>query len=106
MRPGSKITSERDYFEFDRRVLIDRLNALKLGVQTALTELAMIAAENVFDKRLSAKLERKAGALHRMAQRLEAVGKVVARAKFPGARKTAERRKQAIARIGNRRPLD
>ncbi|MGA7869327.1 MAG: hypothetical protein WCA22_00370 [Candidatus Binatus sp.] len=87
MRPGSKIDSERDCFEIDRSVLIGQVKALKLTIRNALTEIEMIAAENVFDKPLSAKLKRKARALNRMAQRLDVLGNVLTRAKFPGVKK-------------------
>jgi hypothetical protein len=87
MRPGSKINSERDFFEIDRSVLFARVKALELTIQNALTEIAMVAAENVFDKPLTAKLNRKARALNQMAKRLDELGKVLARAKFPRARK-------------------
>jgi len=83
MRPESKISSERDFFEIDRSVLIGQVKSLRLTIRGALTEIAMVADENVFDKRLSAKLKRKARALNRMAQRLDALSKVLARAKLP-----------------------
>jgi hypothetical protein len=83
MRPGSKINSARDFFEIDRSVLIRQVKALRLTISGALTEIAMVAAENVFDKRLSAKLARKARELNRMAERLDVLSKVLARAKFP-----------------------
>jgi hypothetical protein len=83
MRPGSKLESERDCFEFDRSNLIGQLNALRLTVRKALTEIAMVAGENVFDKPLSAKLERKARALDGIARRLDDLGKVLARARLP-----------------------
>jgi hypothetical protein len=87
MRPGSKLESERDFFEFDRSVLIGQVKALQLAIRNARTEIAMVAAENVFDKPLVAKLKRKARALDRMAQRLDDLGRVLARAKFPRVRK-------------------
>lgn len=87
MRPGSKLESERDLFEFDRSVLITELDAILLTVRNAVTELAMLAAENVFDKRLSANLKRKARDLDRMARRLDDLGKVLARAKFRSVKK-------------------
>jgi len=87
MRPGSKIVSEQDLFEIDRAVLSGQLIALKLTIRNALTEIAMVAAENVFDGLLSAKLGRKARALEGIAKRLDVLGKVLARAKFPGSRK-------------------
>ena len=47
----------------------------------------MIAAENVFARPLTAKLKQNALALKRMAARLDALTKVLARAKLPAARK-------------------
>ena len=89
MRPGSKLESERDLFEFDRSVLITELDAILLTVRNAVTELAMLAAENVFDKRLSANLKRKARDLDRMARRLDDLGKVLARDEIPQCKKVA-----------------
>jgi hypothetical protein len=43
----------------------------------------MLAAESVFDRPLSEKIKRKARNLDRMARRLDDLGKVLARAKFP-----------------------
>ena len=87
IRPAPKIDSERDCFEIDRGALIDHLYTLKLAIQHASNELAMIAAENVFDQPLSARLKRKARALDRMAVRLDVLGAALARAKFPRAKK-------------------
>jgi hypothetical protein len=53
-----------------------------------LTEIATVAGESVFDKPLSAKLNRKARALDRLARRLDVLGNVLARAGFPGAGKS------------------
>jgi hypothetical protein len=87
MRPGSKIESERDFFEFDRSVLIGQVKDLQLTIRNALAEISMVAAENVFDKPLSTKLKRKARALGGMAERLDVLSDVLARAKFPGVRR-------------------
>ncbi|MGH7923899.1 MAG: hypothetical protein ACREQH_04820 [Candidatus Binatus sp.] len=48
----------------------------------------MVAAENIFDQRLSAQLDRKARALNRMARRLDRLGRILVRAKFPGSIKS------------------
>jgi hypothetical protein len=85
MRPRSKIESERACFEIDRGILIGQVNAVKLTIRNALAEIAMVAAESVFDKPLSARLNRKARALDRMARRLDVLGGTMARARFPGA---------------------
>lgn len=87
MRPGSKIEGERYVFEFDRSVLIGQVKDVQLTIRRALTEISMVAAENVFDKPLSAKLKRKARELDRMARRLDDLGKRLAWAKFHRARK-------------------
>jgi hypothetical protein len=87
MKPRSKTGRDRDLFEIDRSVLLGQVNALRPTVRKALTELAMIAAENVFDNPLTAKLRQNALALNRLAARLDALTKVLARAKLPAARK-------------------
>jgi hypothetical protein len=83
MKSRSKTGGDRDLFQIDRSVLLNQVNALKLTVRNALTELSMIAAENVFDKPLTAKLKQNALALKRMEARLDALAKVLARAKLP-----------------------
>jgi hypothetical protein len=80
---GSKIASARDLFEIDRDALFGQLQALLLAVRNTSTEITMIAAESVFDRRLSAELRGKARLLNREARRLEAIGAAIARAKFP-----------------------
>ena len=87
MKSRSKTGRDRDLFEIDRSILLNQVNALKLTVRNALTELAMIAAENVFDKPLTAKLKQNALGLKRMAARLDALANVLARAKLPASRK-------------------
>ena len=100
MKSRSKTGGDRDLFEIDRSVLLNQLNALRLTVRNALTELAMIAAENVFDKPLTAKLKQNALALNRMDARLDALAKVLARAKPPRRENSATGpRKRSIARI-------
>ena len=73
----------------DRSVVARQLRDLWRANEDTATELEMIAAENVFDKRLSATLARKARALHRMAKSMKELHLVVARARFPGAIKTS-----------------
>ena len=87
MKSRSKTGGDRDLFEIDRSILLNQVNALKLPVRNALTELAMTAAENVFDKPLTAKIKQNARALKRMATRLDALARVLARAKLPASRK-------------------
>src|SRR5271154_1691996 len=87
MKSRSKTGGGRDLFDIDRSILLNQVNALKLTVRNALTELAMIAAENVFDQPLTAKLKQNALALKRMGARLDALARVLARAKLPAPRK-------------------
>jgi hypothetical protein len=87
MKSRSKTGGDRDLFEIDRSVLLNQVNALRRTVRNALTELGMIAAENVFARPLTAKLKKNALALNRMAARLDALTKVLARAKPFASRK-------------------
>jgi len=87
MKSRSKTGGDRDLFEIDRSILLNQVNALKRTVRNALTELAMIADENVFDQPLTTKLRQNALALNRMRARLEALAKVLARAKLPASRR-------------------
>ena len=87
MKSRSKTGGDRDLFDIDRSILLNQVNALKRTVRNALTELAMIADENVFDKPLTAKLKHNALALNRMGARLQALAEVLARAKLPASRK-------------------
>ena len=87
MKSRSKTGGDRDLFDIDRSILLNQVNALKRTVRNALTELAMIADENVFDQPLTTKLKQNALALKRMGARLEALAEVLARAKLPASRK-------------------
>jgi|HubBroStandDraft_6_1064221.scaffolds.fasta_scaffold326168_2 hypothetical protein len=87
MKSRSKTGRDRDLFEIDRSILLNQVNALKLTVRNALTELAMIATEKVFDQPLTAKLKQNGLALNRMGARLDALAKLLARAKLPASRK-------------------
>lgn len=91
MGPGSKIDGARDAFETDRKALLRQLRALLRTIHDASTELAMIAAENVFDLRVSAGLEQKARTLRRAARRLDRIGAALSRAKFPSAKRSRAR---------------
>lgn len=84
MGPGSKIDSARDAFEIDRKALLHQVRALLRAVRDASTELAMVAAENVFDQCVSAALKQKARTLKRHAQKLGAIGDALSRTKFSG----------------------
>jgi hypothetical protein len=87
MKPRSKTGRVRDLFDIDRGLLLCQVTALRRTVRNALTELSMIAAENVFAAPLTAKLKQNALALNRMAARLDALTKVLARAKPFASRK-------------------
>lgn len=86
MKPKSKIGRDRDLFEIDRSILLSQVNALKQTVRNAVTELTMVAAENVFDQPLTVKLKHNALALRRIAARLDALAKLLVRAKLPASR--------------------
>jgi len=92
MKPRSKTGTDRDLFDIDRSILLNQVNALRRTVRNALTELAMIAAENVFAKPLTAKLKQNGLALNRMAARLDALTNVLACAKPLRVEKIARRR--------------
>ena len=87
-RPGSEIAGARDLLELDRGALFGQVQALLRIIRNTSSEIAMVAAENVFDKALSAKLKRKAGVLNREARKLEAIGSAIARAKYPPTKKS------------------
>jgi hypothetical protein len=91
MRPRSKINSARDAFEIDRKALLRQVRALLRLMREASAELAMVAAENVFDERMSAALERKARTLKRAVQKLDCIGDAVSQAKVPAAQRTRAR---------------
>jgi hypothetical protein len=91
MEPGSKIDSARDAFEIDRKALLRQVRALLRTVHDASTELAMVAAENVFDEHVSAALEQKARTLRRAARKLDGIEDALSRAEFPGAQRSRSR---------------
>jgi hypothetical protein len=88
MGPGSKIDSARDAFEIDRKAFLRQVRALLRTIHDASTELAMVAAENVFDKRVSAALEQKARTMRRAVQKLDSIGDALSQAKFPRAQRS------------------
>ena len=94
MGPGSKIDSARDAFEIDRKALLRQVKALLRTIREASTELAMLAAENVFDQRVSAALEQRARTLRRASRKLDGIGDALSKAKFPKARRSRARRKR------------
>lgn len=91
MGPGSKIDSARDAFEIDRKALLRQVKALLRTIHYASTELAMIAAENVFDKQVSAALKQRARTLKRHAGKLGIIGDGLSRAKFRGPQQSQAR---------------
>lgn len=94
MGPGSKIDSARDAFETDRKALLHQVRALLRIIRDTSTELAMVAAENVFDTPASAALEQKARTLGRAARKLDRIGDALSQAKFPGAHRSRARRRK------------
>lgn len=91
MGPGSKIDSARDAFEIDRKALVRQMKALRRTLHEASTELAMVAAENVLDTRVSAALEQKARTLRRALRKLDNISDALSQAKFTGAQRSGAR---------------
>lgn len=85
------LDNQRRCFEIDRKVVVRQLKALQLAITDGATEMEMVAAENVFDTRLSTLLKRRARSLYQTAQSLNVLRLAVARARFPRLRKTATR---------------
>lgn len=85
------LDNQRRCFEIDRKVVARQLKALQLAITDGATEMEMVAAESVFDTRLSSLLKRSARSLHRTVQGLNVLRLAVARARFPRVRKTATR---------------
>ena len=60
------LDNQRRCFEIDRKVVVRQLKALQLAITDGATEMEMVAAENVFDTRLSTLLKRRARSLYRL----------------------------------------
>lgn len=85
------LDNQRRCFEIDRKVVVRQLQALQSAITDGATEMEMVAAESVFDTRLSTLLKRSARSLFRTARSLNVVRLAVVRARFPRVRKTSAR---------------
>ena len=75
--------SEQTCFEADRDALVRELKAVESALEDGATEMAMIAAENVFEQDVSKILNAEARARLRMVRGLKDLRIAVARARFP-----------------------
>ncbi len=81
-RVGSRLQSERTCFQADQTALVQELKLVETAIEDGATEMAMIAAESVFDEQVSKILIDEARALHRMGQGLKSLRLEVARARL------------------------
>jgi hypothetical protein len=79
---GDRLYSERSCFEADQSALVQELKFVGNAIEDGATEMAMIAAESVFDQQVSKILYREAGMLHRMGRGLKDLRLEVARARL------------------------
>jgi len=79
----SELHSERSCFEAGQNALIKELQFVGNAIEDGATEMAMIAAESVFEEPVSNILTGEARALHRMVHGLKDLRLEVARARFP-----------------------
>lgn len=75
--------SQRSCFQADQNALVKELKFVGNEIEEGATEIAMIAAESVFDEEVSKILTREARALHRMVRGLKDLRFEVARARLP-----------------------
>ena len=75
-----EIYSQRHCFQADQNALVKELKLLENAIEEGATEIAMIAAESVFDEEASKTLTSEARALRRMARGLKDLRLEVARA--------------------------
>jgi hypothetical protein len=70
---GAAVVSdlERQYFEFDRKIVAEVLDTLRNAIAEGATQMAMVADERMFDRSLSGTFSRTALHLDRMGGRLE-----------------------------------
>jgi len=80
---GSVLHSERSCFQADQNVLVKELKFVENAIEDGATEMAMCAAESVFDEQVSKFLTGEARALHRMVRGLKDLRVEVARARLP-----------------------
>jgi hypothetical protein len=84
---GTELYNERTCFEADRIALVQELRAVGNVLEDGASELAMTAAESVFDEHVSKILMGEARALNRMVRGLKDLRLAVARARLPKAGK-------------------
>ncbi len=80
-RPDFALT----WFEIDRSSMAGQLRNLRRAIEESATEMEMVAAERVFSKSLSRALTRRARTLQRVANDLNYLLRLVARAQIPKA---------------------
>jgi hypothetical protein len=86
-RVASSLVSEQTCFRADQKVLVRELRVAETAIEGGATEMAMIAAESVFDEQVSNILNGTARALHRMGRGLKSLRLEVARARLGRHRK-------------------
>src|SRR5258708_6911754 len=74
--------SQRSCFQADQNALVKELKFVETAIEDGATEIAMIAVESVFDKKVSKTLTSEARALHRMVRGLKDLRLEVARARL------------------------
>jgi glutathionyl-hydroquinone reductase len=75
--------SEQSCFEADRSAVVRELTTVENAIEEDACEMAMIAAEGVFDQQVSRILTGEARAMHRMVRGLKDLRLAVARARRP-----------------------
>jgi hypothetical protein len=76
---------ENDIFEIDRSDLILQLHTIRRAINESAEEMEMVAIERVFVKSVSQALTLTARKLYRVAEELNALHRIVARAHLPKA---------------------
>ena len=79
----STLHSQRSCFQTDQNALVKELKIVGNEIEEGATEIAMTAAEHVFDEEVSKILTGEARALHRMVRGLKDLRFEVARARLP-----------------------
>lgn len=87
MRASKSRNDALTYFEIDRATVVGQLQNLRRAIDEGAEEMAMVAAERVFDQSFSRALERRARQLQRVAKDLNALLRSVAHAQIPKAAK-------------------
>jgi hypothetical protein len=78
-----ELYSLQSCFEADRSALLQQLEDVGKAVEESATEMAMMAVERVFDRRVSKILASEVRAMNRMARGLKDLRLDVARARLP-----------------------